>query len=64
MPNKNNRSGEVVVHQSQSFSGPLPSPDALAKYEQVIRGAAERIIAMAERQANHRQTIGKILRAK
>ena len=57
MPNKNNRPGEVVVHQSQSFSGPLPPPDALARYNQVVPGAAERIIAMAERQANHRQDL-------
>ena len=64
LPNKNSRPGEVVLHQSQSFSGPLPSPDALAKYEQVVRGAAERIIAMAEQQASHRQDLeSKVIRS-
>src|SRR3989344_3906565 len=62
--NKNSVSGEVIVHQSQSFSGPLPPPEALARYEQVVRGAAERIIAMAEKQAMHRQDLeAKVIRS-
>lgn len=36
------------------FSGPLPPPDALEKYERVSPGAAERIIAMVERESSHR----------
>jgi len=39
----------------RSFSGPLPPPEALERYNQVLPGAAERIIAMAESQHNHRQ---------
>ena len=34
--------------------GELPSADAFASYEQVLPGAAERILAMLERQAAHR----------
>jgi uncharacterized membrane protein len=39
----------------RSFSGPLPPPEALERYNQVLPGAAERIINMAESQHQHRQ---------
>lgn len=41
----------------QSFSGPLPHPDLLAKYNLAVPNAAERIIAMAEKQSEHRQAL-------
>lgn len=56
MENSSKRQREL--HQSvsiQHISGPLPSPEALAKYDQVVPGAAERIIKMAEQEAAHRQ---------
>lgn len=37
--------------------GPLPAPEDLAHYDAVCPGAAQRIIAMAETQATHRQSI-------
>jgi uncharacterized membrane protein len=37
------------------YSGPLPPPEDLAKYEQILSGSADRIIRMAEQQATHRQ---------
>jgi len=40
---------------SMSFSGPLPPPEALAHYEQILPGAADRIIKMAEDQNAHRR---------
>lgn len=44
--------------------GPLPAPDALRDYNAVLPGAAERIIAMAEKEADHRRQIDtKILDA-
>jgi uncharacterized membrane protein len=39
------------------FSGPLPPPEALARYNEVIPGGAERILAMAERQSAHREAL-------
>lgn len=39
------------------FSGPLPPPEILSRYDQIVPGAAERIIAMAEKQAEHRQRL-------
>jgi len=47
-----------VAHVSQTrFSGPLPHPDILARYEQILQGAADRIISMAEAQSRHRQEL-------
>lgn len=42
---------------STAFSGPIPHSSALEEYERILPGAAERIIAMAERQAAHRQQL-------
>jgi uncharacterized membrane protein len=47
------------VSQQYSFSGPLPPPEVLEKYNQAMPGLAERIICMAEQQARHRQEIEK-----
>ncbi len=41
------------------FSGPLPPPEILARYNELLPGAAERIIAMAENQHSHRQQLEK-----
>ncbi len=42
------------------MSGPLPSPEILAQYNALIPGAADRIIAMAENDSAHLQTIEKM----
>ena len=41
----------------QFRSGPLPSARELAEYDETLPGAADRIIGMAERQAEHRQQL-------
>jgi len=38
-----------------THSGPLPPPSVLKGYESVLPGAAERILCMAEKQADHRR---------
>lgn len=43
-----------LVQVEQHYSGPLPRPEDLAKYDQIVPGAAERIINMAEREMDHR----------
>jgi uncharacterized membrane protein len=43
-----------VAHEVAEFSGPLPPPSYLRDYETVIVGAADRIIAMAEKEQMHR----------
>lgn len=50
----------VFLHAEEkysSFTGPLPPPEELGKYEAVLPGAADRVIRMAEGQAVHRQQI-------
>ena len=44
----------VTHHQ---FSGPLPPPEVIDQYNQIIPGAAERILAMAEQDAIHQREI-------
>lgn len=44
----------VQVSQSVSYQGPIPHPRILADYENVLPGAADRIIKMAEREQEHR----------
>ena len=45
--------------QIQWHQGPLPTPSVLHEYDNVLPGAAERIICMAEEQAKHRQELEK-----
>lgn len=47
---------KVVIQaiRQESFSGPIPHPELLRKYEDVKPGFAERIVSMAERQLDHR----------
>jgi len=48
---------DVSAFTVRSFTGPLPDPDHLAGHEDALQGAADRIIRMAEKQVEHRQTI-------
>lgn len=52
--NSQNQKRALEIHQSQYFSGPLPPPETLKKFDEVTPGAAERIIKMAEGQFAHR----------
>jgi uncharacterized membrane protein len=36
------------------FSGPLPAPECLAEYNNILPGLADRIVVMAETQSSHR----------
>lgn len=56
-PPPTNSALATLTHQSLSFSGPLPPPGLLAKYNEVIPNGAERIVAMAERQSAHRESL-------
>lgn len=44
----------VLIHQHSSFSGPLPPPEVLKRFDEIVPGSAERIIKMAEGQFAHR----------
>ena len=43
----------VVI--TEGYSGPIPPPNALRLYEDILEGSANRIITMAENQSSHRQ---------
>lgn len=53
------RKATTIVSISNSFSGPLPPPEMLAKYNQAVPNGAERILAMTEAQLKHRQKVEK-----
>ena len=46
---------EIKASLIAEFLGPFPSPDTLARFEQIVPGSAARIISMAESQTAHRQ---------
>jgi len=50
---------ELRIQKAEQFHGPLPRPSDFSQYEAILPGAAERIVAMAERQAVHRQGLEK-----
>lgn len=52
--NKPSNMQEIQISEQTHYSGPLPLPEDLAKYDQVVPGAAERIIKMAENEMEHR----------
>jgi uncharacterized membrane protein len=56
MKNTNPAEKNHLVQVQQHYSGPLPHPDALARYDEIVPGAAERIIRMAEKEMEHRHS--------
>ncbi len=55
--------GQMLIPVSQIVqtvaltTGPLPPPEQLAQYEQIIPGAADRILRMTENNSDHRMRI-------
>ncbi len=47
----------TAVSQASTFSGPIPPPQVLKGYNEIIKDGAERIILMAEKQSNHRMQL-------
>lgn len=45
---RSDSSEELILAQREYYSGPIPDPDTLAKYEQIHPGITEKIVAMAE----------------
>ena len=44
---------EQTLVEESAWIAPLPEPDAIRQYNEIIHGAAERILAMAENQQKH-----------
>ena len=53
-PQPSKKVSTAIIREQHTFSGPLPPPEDLARYDQVVPGAAERIIKMAENEMMHR----------
>ena len=47
---------EIVTLISGSYSGPLPPPEMFGKYEEIHPGSADRIMTMAEKEQNMRDS--------
>jgi uncharacterized membrane protein len=47
----------TAKYQAEFFSGPLPPPSLLARYNDVVPNGAERLMVMAERQSIHRESM-------
>jgi uncharacterized membrane protein len=48
---------QVVSIIRAEFSGPLPPPEVLERYNNVIPNGADRIMSMAEEQSKHRRSL-------
>lgn len=51
----------VRVTEATTFSGPIPPPELLKQYDEIIPNGANRIITMAENQSAHRIELEKIV---
>ena len=47
----------LMIIRGEMYSGPIPPPEALARYEEIQSGAADRILKMAEKQQEHRMAL-------
>lgn len=45
---------QVQAIVCQHYQGPVPSPDMLREYEQVLPGLAERLVQLTEKEQKHR----------
>lgn len=51
---KSNNQTNLQVQKTELYAGPLPHPDTLKKFEEILPGAADRILKQAENQTQHR----------
>lgn len=55
--------GQQTSNSSRSiqfqYNGPIPPPNMLQQYDDILPGAAERILRMAEEQSAHRKELEK-----
>lgn len=60
LPSEIDKATRLQIQETQvvqAHAGPLPLPEHLSEYEGIAPGAAERIIRMAELQADHRRAM-------
>lgn len=47
----------ISIRATSEFSGPIPHPDLLIKYNEIIPNGADRIMTMTEKQSDHRMSM-------
>ena len=52
---------QISLQVMQHYQGPLPHPAVLADYEKIQPGLTERIVTLAEKEAEPRHKVDKIL---
>lgn len=53
-PSNGARQSLTVMQQQSLYQGPIPPAEQMERYEQILKGSADRILAMAEKQQAHR----------
>lgn len=43
-----------AISTTEQYSGPIPHPKIISGYEEILPGAADRILSMAEKESQHR----------
>lgn len=56
---KPNNSIQVTRQEAQFYAGPLPHPDTLQRFNEIVPGAADRILKQFEAQSEHRRYLEK-----
>lgn len=51
---KNKQNAVAQFRKTELYAGPLPHPEILQKFEQILPGSADRILKQAEAQTQHR----------
>lgn len=51
----------IVSQVISEYSGPIPPPSIMSGYENLLPGASDRILRMAEEQAEHRRNMERMM---
>lgn len=61
IPSEPDRRKMEAIIMERRFSGPLPPPEFLAAYKEILPDSPERILSMAEKEQRHRHEIETIV---
>ena len=53
------QSRQTMIMRAEGFSGPLPPPEILANYDRIQPGLADRLVKLAESEADDRRSMEK-----
>ena len=55
--NKSQEQAALSIQHQEFFSGPIPPASEVKQYEEALPGSGDRILAMAEKQGEHRRKL-------